>query len=162
MLTLLARAAAAGALATIAMDLWNAFLLKAFKIPSLNLCFLGRWARHLEHGVARHVRIGASPAKPFECPVGWAVHYSIGVGLALGFALLVPRTWFVQPSLVPAISYGIATVVFPLFVLQPALGLGLASAATPHPWRARLKSLATHTVYGTGLYFSALLLSRLG
>ena len=51
-----------------------------------------------------------------------------------------------------AVAYGVATVVFPFFVLQPALGLGVASAATRNPAQARLKSLATHTVYGVGLY----------
>jgi hypothetical protein len=58
--------------------------------------------------------------------------------------------------LAPALLYGIGTVVFPFFVLQPSLGLGIASARSPRPARARLKSLATHAVFGAGLYACAL------
>jgi hypothetical protein len=46
--------------------------------------------------------------------------------------------------------------VFPLFVMQPALGLGVAASKAPKPTRARLKSLTTHTVFGLGLYMSAI------
>lgn len=33
--------------ATLLMDLWNLFLKRAFGIPSLNYCLLGRWLRHM-------------------------------------------------------------------------------------------------------------------
>lgn len=69
------------------MDLWNLFLRRAFGIPSLNVCLLGRWLRHLP-GTLRHASISA--------------------------------------------------------------------AATPQPTQARLKSLATHTVFGIGLHLCAL------
>ena len=57
-------------------------------------------------------------------------------------------------------NFGVATVVFPLFVLQPALGLGIASSKTSKPAQARLKSLATHVVFGVGLYLCAVLLNQ--
>jgi hypothetical protein len=47
-------------------------------------------------------------------------------------------------------------VVFPLFILQPSLGLGVAASKSPKPTQARLKSLVTHTVFGLGLYACAL------
>jgi hypothetical protein len=59
------------------------------------------------------------------------------------------------------VAYGIATVVFPFFILQPSLGLGIAASKTPKPMQARLKSLATHTIFGIGLYVSALGMSYL-
>ena len=60
-----------------------------------------------------------------------------------------------------AVLYGIGTVVFPFFILQPSLGLGVAGSRTPKPMQARLKSLMTHTVFGAGLYLCALILSYL-
>jgi len=54
------------------------------------------------------------------------------------------------------VIYGIGTVVFPFFVLQPSLGFGVASSRAPKPIQARLKSLASHTAFGIGLYLSAL------
>jgi len=47
-------------------------------------------------------------------------------------------------------------VVFPFFIMQPSLGLGIAASKTPHPARARLKSLVTHAVFGVGLYVCGL------
>jgi hypothetical protein len=55
----------------------------------------------------------------------------------------------------PAVLYGSGTVVFPLFIMQPSLGFGVAASRTPNPTQARLKSLMTHTVFGVGLYVCA-------
>jgi hypothetical protein len=154
-------ALAMGIGATALMDVWNAFLKRAFSIPSLNYCLLGRWLRHIPEGTVRHHSIVTAPAKPFECTVGWISHYSIGVTLAVAFVILVSSGWLARPTVLPAVLYGIATVVFPFFILQPSLGFGIAGSRTPKPWQARLKSLMTHTVFGVGMYVSALGLSYL-
>jgi len=148
-------AIAIGIGATLIMDLWNLFLKRAFGIQSLNLCLLGRWLRHMPGGTFRHASITAAPQKRFECTVGWIAHYTIGVVFALVLVLASPD-WLARPSLMLALLYGIATVVFPFFILQPSLGLGIAASGTPNPMQARLKSLATHTVFGIGLYLCAL------
>jgi hypothetical protein len=141
--------------ATLGMDLWNLFLKRAFGIPSLNLCWLGRWILHMPGGVFRHASIGASPHRPLECAVGRIAHYTVGVLLAIVFIFLIPGDWLSRPTLLPALLYGIGTVVFPFFVMQPSLGLGIASSKAPRPNQARLKSFATHTVFGVGLYACA-------
>jgi DUF2938 family protein len=142
--------------ATLVMDLWNLFLKRTFSIPSLNYCLLGRWVCHMPGGTLRHASIIAAPQKPFDCPVGWIAHYTIGVVLALVFVVLSSGDWLARPTLLPALLYGIGTVVFPFFILQPSFGLGIAGSRTPKPTQARLKSLVTHTVFGVGLYVCAL------
>jgi Protein of unknown function (DUF2938) len=149
-------AIAIGIGATLLMDLWNLFLKRAFSIPSLNYCLLGRWLRHMPEGTFRHASITAAPQKPFECAVGWIAHYTIGVAFALGFVVLASGDWLARPTLMVALLYGIGTVVFPFFIMQPSLGLGFAASRTPKPMQARLKSLVTHTVFGVGLYLCAL------
>jgi hypothetical protein len=76
-------AIAVGIGATLVMDLWNLFLRRAFSIPSLNYCLLGRWLRHMPTGVFRHASIAAAPPRSFECAVGLIAHYTIGVVFAL-------------------------------------------------------------------------------
>jgi len=149
-------AIAIGIGATLVMDLWNLFLKRTFSIPSLNYCLLGRWLRHMPEGTFRHASIIAAPQKPFECAVGWIAHYTIGVVFALVFVVLTSGDWLARPTLLLALLYGIGTVVFPFFIMQPSLGLGIAASKTPKPGQARLKSLVTHTVFGAGLYLSAL------
>jgi len=155
------RAIAIGIGATLIMDLWNLFLKRALGVPSLNYCLLGRWVSHMPAGTFRHASIAAAPPKPFECAVGWIAHYTIGITLALVLVILTSGEWLARPTLLVALLYGIGTVVFPFFVLQPSLGLGIASSRTPKPMQARLKSLVTHTVFGLGLYLCALGVSYL-
>jgi hypothetical protein len=152
-------AVAIGIGATLVMDLWNLFLRRTFSIPSLNYCLLGRWLRHIRDGTLRHTSITAAAPKPFECTVGWIAHYTIGVVFALVFVALTSDDWLARPALLPAMLYGVATVVFPFFIMQPSFGLGIAASRTPKPTQARLKSLVTHTVFGVGLYVCALGLS---
>jgi hypothetical protein len=149
-------AIAIGIGASLIMDLWNLFLKRAFSIPSLNYCMLGRWLCHMPGGTFRHASITAAPKKPFECMVGWIAHYTIGVVFALVFVALASGDWLTRPTLLPALFYGIGTVVFPFFIMQPSFGLGIAASRTPKPTQARMKSLATHTVFGIGLYACAL------
>jgi hypothetical protein len=141
--------------ATLVMDLWNLFLKRTFSIPSLNYCFLGRWLRHMPAGTFRHASIAAAPQKPFECAVGWVAHYTIGVVFAVVFVVLASGDWLARPTLLPALLYGIGTIIFPFFIMQPSFGLGIASSRTATPMQARLKSLATHSVFGVGLYVCA-------
>jgi hypothetical protein len=141
--------------ATLLTDLWNLFLNRAFNVASLNYCLLGRWIRHMPAGTFRHASINAAPQKRFECATGWIAHYSIGLVLTLAFVVAASRDWLARPTLLPALVYGVVTIVFPFFIMQPSLGLGIAASRTPKPSRARLKSLATHTVFGLGLYLCA-------
>lgn len=146
--------------ATLVMDLWNLVLRRAFGIPSLNYCLLGRWILHMPTGTFRHANINTSPRKSGECAVGWVAHYTIGATLAVVFVSLVADEWLARPTLVPALLYGIGTVAFPYFVLQPSLGLGIASARAARPAQARLKSLVTHAIFGVGLYAVGLVVAE--
>lgn len=154
-------AVAIGVGASLLMDAWNLFLKRAFGIPSLNYCLLGRWFCHMPKGTFFHPSIAAAPPRRLECAAGWVAHYTIGVLLGLVFLALAPADWLARPTVLHALLYGICTVVFPLFVLQPALGLGIASSKTPKPAQARLKSVVTHVVFGLGLYLCGVALSHL-
>jgi Protein of unknown function (DUF2938) len=147
--------------ATAAIDLWALLLRRGFDIPSLNYCLLGRWLLHLPAGTIVHRSIAAAEPRPHECATGWVAHYLIGTGFALAFVVLVSDRWLERPTLLPALAFGVVTVLVPWLVMQPSFGLGIASSRTPNPGGARLKSLMTHTVFGLGLYLSALLLSAL-
>jgi len=149
------RAVLIGAGATIVMDLW-AVLLRQFGVPSLNLAFLGRWIGHLPRGRWMHPRIAEAAPVRGEAWIGWCAHYAIGVSFAALLLWTFGVRWAHAPSLLPALSIGIATVVAPLFILQPAMGAGVASSRTPTPVFNSVKSLVTHTVFGVGLYVAAL------
>lgn len=149
-----------GAAATACIDLWALFVRRALGQPTLDYCLLGRWVLHMPQGRFAHESIARADSRRHECALGWLAHYSIGIGFAVVFLLLMGDGWRAHPTPAPALLYGVATVVVPFFTMQPAFGLGIAASRTPHPGMARLRSLATHAVFGAGLYLGALLLSR--
>lgn len=151
---LIARSFVIGAGATLTMDAWAA-LLRRFGIPSLDLALLGRWIGHLPTGRLLHESIARAAPVAGERAIGWATHYGIGVSFAGVLLALFGLEWAHAPTVGPALLVGVVTVAAPLLVLQPALGAGIASRRTPRPLFNSAKSLATHTVFGLGLYVAA-------
>jgi len=147
--------------ATLTFDLWALFLKRAFKITPSNICLVGRWLRYMPEGIFTHSNIGSAPPKSAECTVGWIAHYTIGITFALVFVTLVGHTWLRRPTLMPAIVFGVVTVLAPFAIMQPSLGLGFAASKTSNPTQARVRSLMSHTAFGLGLYLFALLVNWL-
>jgi hypothetical protein len=141
--------------ATLTFDLWALFLKRAFQIPPSNICLVGRWLRYMPEGTFRHSNITSSHKKSAECAVGWIAHYTIGVTFAIIFVTLVGNSWLEHPTPIPAIAFGLVTVLAPFFIMQPLFGLGLAASKTPNPTQARLRSLMNHAAFGVGIYLFA-------
>jgi hypothetical protein len=148
-----------GAGATAVMDLWAAFLRRCFGVSSLDFALLGRWIGHFPRGQFVHDSIGKAMPVRNERIIGWSAHYAIGVLFAALLLAVWGLEWTRRPILPPALIVSFATLVAPFFIMQPAMGAGLAASKVPHPNIARLRSIATHTVYGMGLYLSAWLLA---
>lgn len=153
-------AAGIGIGATAVMDIWLTFL-KSRGVKTLDFAFIGRWVGHLVRGKVRHDAIARAQPIKGELALGWLMHYVTGIafaGLLLG---IVGMDWARSPSLLPALLVGIATVLIPLFAIQPAMGSGFAAARTPTPLKNCIRSVANHAVFGLGLYLSAVLLAWL-
>ena len=147
--------------ATLTTDLWALFLKRAFKITSPNYCLVGRWIRYIPEGIFTHSNISSTPPKSTECTIGWIAHYMIGITFAIIFVAFVGDNWLQHPTLIPAIAFGVITVLMPFFIMQPSFGLGFAASKMSNPSQARLRSLMNHTVFGAGLYLFALLVNWL-
>lgn len=154
-----ARLVLIGVGATVVMDLW-ANVQKRMGMATLNYAMVGRWAGHLCRGKVAHTHIGQAAPIVGEGALGWIIHYVVGIMFA---ALLVGVSgvgWLHDPAWLPAVAVGISTVVLPFFVMQPAMGAGIAASRTPRPWQNRLRSLLAHAIFGSGLYLSAVLLTQ--
>jgi len=143
--------------ATAAMDVWLLFL-QRLKVPTMNFALLGRWIGHLHRGQWKHVAIARAAPIKGELALGWVAHYAIGIAFAGMLVVLWGPEWMHQPSLWPALAVGIATVVAPLFIMQPAMGAGIASTKTAAPARNCLRSVLNHAVFGAGLYLAAVVI----
>jgi hypothetical protein len=155
------RAILIGAGATVLFDLWSLFAARAFALPAANWGLVGRWIGHFPRGQFIHESIVAAPPIPGEVTIGWVAHYAIGI--FYGFALLAicGLPWGRDPTLLPALIFSLFALAAPFLIMQPGMGAGIAASRTPHPNAARLRSVAAHTVFGVGLYGTALMLTLL-
>ena len=158
-LHLLTRTIAVGIGATVVMDLWL-LALKRAGVPTLDFAMLGRWTGHLFHGRVAHDAIRRAAPIPGERALGWLMHYVVCITFAAALVGWQGADWLHRPVLAPAFLWGLATVAAPLFVMQPAMGAGIASFRTPTPLQNVLRSLANHAVFGLGLYLGAATVAR--
>jgi hypothetical protein len=121
----------------------------------LDYALLGRWIGHFPRGRFFHERIATAKPIRWERPLGWLAHYAIGIAFAFPLLAIWGLDWARSPTILPPMLIGFATIVAPRFVMQPGMGLGVAASRSPRPGAARLRNLASHAVYGIGLYASA-------
>ena len=146
--------------ATIVLDLWS-LTLRLFGVGMTNWGLVGRWIGHMPRG--RFVHGNMSNASPIagEHAIGWITHYAIGVLYAAALLAITSLEWGRAPTLLPALLFSWATIIAPFFIMQPGMGLGVAASKAPKPNVARFRAVLSHTVFGLGLYATALLTATL-
>lgn len=152
---IIARTMLVGIGATAVMDAWLV-LLRRMGVPTLNFGFIGRWVGHLFRGRFFHPSIGKAEPVAGETALGWLTHYLTGIAFAGLLFAAQGASWLREPSVLPALVVGLCTVAAPLLLVQPAMGLGIAASKTPAPLKNCLRSMGNHTVFGLGLYLSAI------
>jgi hypothetical protein len=148
------RIVAIGAGATAVMDAWLALQQRMGARP-LDFALVGRWIGNMRRGEFAHAAIANARPVRGERALGWLTHYAVGIAFAALLVAVAGPAWLREPTLAPALLLGVATVVAPLFVMQPAMGAGFAASRTPQPAKSRLRSVVNHTVFGAGLYVTA-------
>lgn len=144
--------------ATLAMDVWAVIQNRIWRLPLPNWAMPGRWFAHLFRGTVFHKDIGQAAEVSGELALGWLFHYGVGVLYGILFLLLVGTEWLIEPDFLSAWIYAIATIAAGWFLLQPGMGLGWAGSHTPEPWKSRGLGLIAHTVFGSGLWATGLLI----
>lgn len=154
------RVVAIGIGATVLFDGWL-WAQQRIGLPTMNFALLGRWVGHLSNGTLSHPSIANAAPVRGEMAIGWIAHYCIGIVFAALLLGLAGSTWVRSPTFGIALLVGMSTVVAPLFVLQPAMGAGIASTKTPTPLRNCVRSIVNHTVFGIAMYAAAVVVSAL-
>lgn len=147
--------------ATAFMDAVAVVRKRLFEVPAADYGLVGRWLAHLPRGRFRHDAIAKSPPVRGERLIGWTAHYAIGVAFASLLLAIWGPDWVCRPTIAPALIVGIGSVAAPFLLMQPGMGAGLAASRTPNPSAARFRSLATHTIFGLGLYVAGLTASSM-
>jgi hypothetical protein len=160
-LELVLRSLTMGVVATLLFDLWAVLLQRALGIPAPDWSLLGRWIGHLWAGKIVHENIRQAAPVQMERSIGWLTHYIVGTLFSAILLIAVGAGWARQPTLLPALAAGLATIVFVWFVLMPSFGQGFAMSKNPAANRIRIVNVVSHLVLGIGFYLGAQLANQL-
>ena len=144
--------------ATALLDLWAMLLKRVFGFPLPNWALVGRWFAHLPRGRFAHEDIGRSEPVRNELAVGWAAHYAVGILFAGIVVAIWGAGWIRNPTFLPALIVGLATVGCGWFILQPGMGAGIAASKRANANTVRALNIVGHTVFAIGLWGTALLI----
>jgi len=149
---------AVGVAATVTMDVLGASARRLGLVAGAKGAWVGRWYLGIARGQLVHSDIAAAPELAGEARAAIVGHYLIGMVLA-AFYVVGARLLGVRPGgLLAAVGYGLATCIFPWFLLLPALGFGVCGVKGPPELRLFRSSVLNHLFYGLGLWWSANLL----
>jgi hypothetical protein len=147
--------------ATLTMDVCGFVLARTAGTSFPDYRLVGRWIGHMPGGRFHHDSIAAAEPVRTEKLLGWITHYATGIAFAGGFVALAGLDWLRQPTLVPALLFGLVSVAAPFLLMQPCMGLGVAASRTPRPLSSRARSILNHVLFGFGLYSAGSILSWL-
>jgi hypothetical protein len=137
-------------------------LKRAFGMPSRNWATVGRWVGNWPRGQFVHARIADATPVRGELALGWAFHYFIGMAHGVLLLAIWGVDWIRHPTVLAGLVIGLGLLVAPFFIMDPALGAGIAASKAANPTASRIRSVMNHAVFGIGLYLSALLVARIG
>ena len=132
------------------MDVWSLLLRRGFGIATLDYALLGRWIGHFP--AVDSCMTASRPLSRSSANDRWDGLRTTRSASRSPWSSSPPGGWSGcwSPTVAPAMLVGLATIVAPWFVMQPAMGAGIAGSKTPDPRATRLRNLGTHAVYGVG------------
>ena len=147
-----------GVAATVTMDVLGGFARRLGLAAGAKGTWVGRWYLGIPRGRLVHADIGAAPEVAGEARAALVGHYLIGILLAVFYVLGSGFLGISPGDVVVAVGYGLATCVFPWFLVLPALGFGVFGVKGPPELRLFTSSVLNHLFYGLGLWWSSRLL----
>ena len=153
---ILVKAAIVGIGGTVALDAWATLVQYVSGSPATNWAVVGRWLGHMPAGKFRHENMAVVTPVSGEAALGWTFHYAIGIGYGLLLVAVTGHGWLAAPSVMTPVVLSLVLLTAPFFIMMPGLGLGVAGAKTPKPAITRIKSVLAHTMFGLGMYGTAM------
>lgn len=130
-------------------------------LPSANWQLSGRWFLMVFQGHPVTANIAAEPSFPFEFQVGFAAYYVVALTFATAYLILFEGLLKRPLGIRNGFAFGLATIVFPLLVQMPAMGMGFFGLNTPTPLAVMGRTLVQHSCFGLGLGVGAVLAAAL-
>lgn len=143
-----------GIAATVTMDVSASLSRRIGLCAGAKGKWVGRWYLGIARGRFVHPDITVAPERAGEERAALVGHYAIGLVLAVLYVAGCGWLGASPDGLLVALGYGLATSVFPWFLVFPALGFGLLGLKGPPELGLFTSSSRNHLSYGFGLWWS--------
>ncbi|MFG1344313.1 DUF2938 family protein [Xanthobacter autotrophicus DSM 431] len=152
-----------GLIGTAVLDIWQRIYERIAGLPPSNWGMIGRWVGHFPEGEFTQPDIGKAAPVPNEVPLGWLVHYVVGIGYAAVYLILMRFVFHAPPSLASALLFGALSVSVTWFVMEPVLGAGALASRVPADIRTRVmaQDFTSHLSIGFGIWLGTKVALRL-
>ena len=144
-----------GVAATVTMDVLASWARRTGLAAGAKGEWVGRWYLGIARGQFAHSDIAAAPELAGERRAALVGHYIIGVVLAVVYVFGAGWLGVSPREILVALGYGLATCVFPFFLVYPALGFGAFGVKGPPDLKLLTTSVLNHLFYGFGLWWAA-------
>jgi len=144
-----------GVVATAVMDILGTLARKAHVVAPLPPTLLGQWVASMARGQVRRASIEQAVPVGHELVIALLAHYVVGVVFASLYLFATSRLDMSPRSAGAAITFGLATCLFPWLLMFPAMGFGLFGVRGPPGTQLFLSSLVNHAAYGVGIWLGA-------
>jgi len=152
MTSLMLRAAIAGSLATLLMDLLSGAAMWMRATAPLPPNLVGRWFASVARMHVLHADIAKTAPINHELVIALPVHYSIGVGLTSLYLVGLHQLHWPPRSFALALAFGLMTNLLPWLVMFPSMGYGFFGVNGPAGTRLFISSFVSHAFFGVGLW----------
>jgi hypothetical protein len=144
-----------GIVATATMDVLTTLARKARIAAPLPPILMGRWVAGVAHGQLWHANVEQATPVSRELGIALLMHYGVGFAFAALYLHVTSQLGVSPRYAVPAISFGLATAVFPWLLMFPAMGFGWFGGRGPIGTQLFLSSLMSHAAFGVGIWLGA-------
>jgi len=150
------RSVAAGAIATLSLDVLSVVALRLHLSAPLPPNLIGRWFAFVARGKLLHADIAQTPAVSREIAIALPLHYAIGIVLTGVYIWAVSYAGRSPRNLALALAFGLSTSVLPWLLMFPSMGYGFFGSHGPEGTRLFLSSLMNHAFFGIGIWLGVM------
>jgi hypothetical protein len=144
-----------GVMATATMDILGALVHRAHFVKPLPPALIGRWVAEGARGRPLQANIVDAPPVDYELAIALLAHYAVGIAFAALYLSAAMRLGVSPRGLIPAVTFGLVTSLFPWLLMFPAMGFGLFGSRGPAETQLFLSSLTGHAAFGIGIWLGA-------
>lgn len=129
--------------------------------PPVNWSVSGRWFLMVLKSEPYVPNIATATKLPNELLAGHVGYYTISIVFAGIYLFCLDKIFHRKPSLGNGLAFGLITLIFPLFLQMPAMGMGILALHAPTTMLVLMRTVVHHLSFGFGLALGVIVAEKI-